>query len=442
MTRRRRQKRGFTLVELMISLVMGLIVALAAVGLARTATTTFYEQARISGVEANVRAASERLRNDLSRVAYMSTPSLRWDPQVARVPGTFGAAWRIPELTTLQGLSIAPADPAVRSHALTTHTSNALTPQQIEIAGNLTSDDVYRGQFIADAGGLGCGSAQIRLSADADAAVRRLFGGATVNSEQVQMTQLVFTPGDRMTPAVPNQQYAVQVMDMRGCFHYLTVCNVLPSGQLNSVVLNLAGGILTTAQTGGDVCGARLMEEVAIAPVHRVRWSLGPEAAGSRRIDTVVEGATAPNKFNLYRQLLAFDGVNPIGQPELIAEYAVDLKFGLIVNSGPPAPAQPVFTNIDFEANDALFTQWTDPTASGQAVGAHRVRSVRYRLAFRTPLPDRRAQMLVPPGPPYISRYCMGGDPCTDWARVRTVISEVVLFNQARADWAPPVVTP
>ena len=434
MRRRIRRRRGFTLVELMISLVMGLIVALAAVALARTATTTFYEQARISGVEANVRSASERLRSDLSRVAYMSTPNIQWDEKLARTPGSVGGPYRIPALQNLQGLRIAPADPAVRSHALTTHARNNLTPHEIHIAGNLTSDDVYRGQFIASAGGLGCGSAQIRLSADADPAVRRLFNGATANAQQVQMTQLVFMPGEQMTPSVAGQQYAVQVMDMRGCFHYLTVCGVLTSGQLNSVVLNLAGGILTTAETQGDVCGARVMEEVAIAPIQRVRWSLGLEN-DPRRVDTVVEGTGAPNKFNLYRQIMAADGVTTIGQPELIAEYGVDLKLALLVNSAPAAPAQPVFTNIGFEENDGMFAQWAGPaTTSTQLMGPHRIRSVRYRLAFRTSLPDRRADLPMPGGPPYMSRYCMGGDPCTDWARVRTVISEVVLFNQARAN--------
>ncbi len=432
MTTRRRQKRGFTLVELMISLVMGLIVALAAVALARTATTTFYEQARISGVEANLRAASERLRNDLSRVAFMSTPNLQWDPQVARFPGGVGAPFWNPTLTTLQGLRITPADPAVRSHALTSHARNNLTPQEIHIAGNLTSDDVYRGTFISAAGGVGCGAAQVRLNADGDAAVRRMFNGSTDNNVQQQMTELVFTPGARMNPPVTTQ-YAVQVMDMRGCYHYLTVCNVLPSGQPNSVVLNLAGGILTTAQTGGAVCGAQVMEEVAIAPVHRVRWRLGPET-DPRRVDTVVEGAGAPNKFNLYRELMDATGQTPVGQPELIAEYAVDLKLALVVNSQTLPRSQPVFTNIDFEANDGEFAQWAGLTST-PAVGPHRIRSVRYRLAFRAPLPDRRADLPIPPGPPYMSRYCMGGDPCTDWARVRTVISEVMLFNQARADW-------
>src|SRR5205823_2689367 len=64
---RERSDQGFTLVELMVSLVAGLIVTIAVVGLARAATTTFFEAARIASVESTVRNASERLRQDLAR---------------------------------------------------------------------------------------------------------------------------------------------------------------------------------------------------------------------------------------------------------------------------------------------------------------------------------------------------------------------------------------
>jgi prepilin-type N-terminal cleavage/methylation domain-containing protein len=423
-----RRRRGFTLVELMISLVMGLIIALAAVGLARTSTTTFYEQARVSGVEANVRAASERLRSDLSRVAYMSTPNIRWDSRLARTPGAVGDPYRILALQDLQGIRIGKAD-AIRNHAYSVR--NEITPHEIHIAGNLTSDDVYRGQLMA-ADGAGCGGTQVRLSGDADPAVRRLFNGETSSAGRKSMTQVVFMPGEKMNPAVTGVQYAVQVMDMRGCFHYLTVCGVDESAQPNSVVLRLAGGILTTVDTGGDVCGTRLMEEVAIAPIQRVRWNLAVEN-DARRIDTTLDGKDAPNKFNLYRQVLAANGTTEVGPPELIAEYAVDLKLGLVVDSS-ASGNPPAFSNFDFEADDSKVEEWAGPAStSTQARGAHRIRSVRYRLAFRTPFPDRRADLPMPSGPPYISRYCMGADPCVEWARVRTVISEVALLNQAKA---------
>ena len=428
------RSRGFTLVELMVSLVMGLIIALAAVALARTATTTFYEQARISGVEASVRAASERLRNDLSRASYMSTPNIQWDPRIARIPGAVGQPYRIPALQDLQGIRILPADASVRGHAYTLR--NGLSPHELQIAGNLTTDDVYRGQFMVDAGG-GCGTV-VRLSGQADPAVRRLFNGAADAAGRQAMTEGAFMPGLRMSPPVPRMLYAVQVMDMRGCFHYLTVCGVAPDPtQPESVLLQLEGsgsdGILTTQATLGDVCGARVMEEVAIAPIQRVRWFLGVENE-PRRLDPVLEG-TGTNKFNLYRQVLAANSL-PVGAPEVVAEHAVDMKFGLFVDSSVPG-APPTTVNANFESDDALFATWAGQVgaASLQNMGPQRIRSVRYRLAFRTPFPDRRADLPTSAGPPYITRYCMGPEPCTDWARVRTVISEVALLNQARANY-------
>jgi prepilin-type N-terminal cleavage/methylation domain-containing protein len=425
------QERGFTLVELMVSLIMGLIISLAAVALARTATTTFYEQARVSGVEASIRSASERLRSDLSRASYMSTPNIQWDPKLAKVPGAVGDPYRIVALQSLQGIRLAKAASAIRAHAL--EVKNGLTPHELYVSGNLTTDDSYRGQLVA-ADGTGCGGATVRVSPDADPAVRRLLNGATSATDRVSMAQVSFMPGLKMNPAQTGFGYAVQVTDMRGCTHYLTVCNVIDaSANLpDAIDLQLNGGILTTNDTGGDVCGARLMEEVSIAPIQRVRWGLAVET-DARRIDTTLDG-DGSNKLNLTRQLLAADGTTAIGPAEVIAEYAVDLKLGLLVDSS--TSGTPVtFTNLDFEADDGSFDEWAGlASASTQAKGPHHIRSVRYRLAFRTPYADRRANLVMPSGPPYLSRYCtVDADPCTDYARVRTVISEVALLNQAKA---------
>ena len=88
MMRRARAQEGFTLIELTVSLVAGLIVALGIVGLSRDATHTFHEEMRSSVAEANLRTAVDRLRADLSRAGYMSTGNVALDPMVARPPGT------------------------------------------------------------------------------------------------------------------------------------------------------------------------------------------------------------------------------------------------------------------------------------------------------------------------------------------------------------------
>jgi hypothetical protein len=54
-------------------------------------------------------------------------------------------------------------------------------------------------------------------------------------------------------------------------------------------------------------------------------------------------------------------------------------------------------------------------------------------MAFRAALPDRRADLPMASPAPYIARYNMNNG--TDWARVRTVMSEVALLNQEKATW-------
>jgi hypothetical protein len=72
-------------------------------------------------------------------------------------------------------------------------------------------------------------------------------------------------------------------------------------------------------------------------------------------------------------------------------------------------------------------------------IGPERIRSVRVRLVTRAALADRNANIPVAPAnfgaQPYLYRYCMGG-PCVSpggqWARARTVTTEVALPNQQR----------
>jgi prepilin-type N-terminal cleavage/methylation domain-containing protein len=214
----RAARRGFTLVELMVSLVAGLIVTIAVVGLARTATTTFYEEARLSAVEASARNASERLRQDLTRVAFMSTgniklarndsPTVPFGQKISHLPGAATPS-RYGALTNdLQGIRVlVGGSTATAQGPNNLSTVNGLNPDAIELTGNYTTDDSYRGRMV--------GSNTVVLTATypdgtlGDPAVARLLSGANPD----RSLRNAFTPG-APTGVVP--PFLARVVDPRG----------------------------------------------------------------------------------------------------------------------------------------------------------------------------------------------------------------------------------
>lgn len=434
--RRRRARHGFTLVELMISLVMGLLVTLAAVGLARTATNTFHEQARLSLTEMGVRSGAERLRQDLMRVSYMSTGNIALDPKVARRADWMSAAQRAryPYLTNLQGIRVFVGGSKAGTEGSTElklATGNGLNPDVLEITGNLTTDDAYIGT-IAMGGACPAGGGQVVLiDPRADSASYMLVGGGDAGAASVlAAARSAFLPAD-------DRQFLAQVTDAMGCKHYAPVCAVTLEGEMIGVHLVGDGGrAVLYSHSVHDAyenppglaasCGASEGGKVSIAPVARVRWALTPSTA------LLAGGDASGPKFDLTRQLLDVEGA-PVGEAEIVAEYAVDLKFALTLwdptTAATSAPAVEVLDFDDAAANDLVAST----SVSGMR-GPQHVRSVRFRLATRASTPDRSVDLPTAPGRPYMSRYCIDGElsSCTRFARVRTIMGEVALQNQAR----------
>ncbi len=435
----RKRSRGFTLVELMVSLVAGLIVTIAVVGLARTATTTFFEEARLSTVEATVRSASERLRQDLSRTAYMATGNLPlagsnvapaspalavpYGQRISHVAGSSPS--RYGSITdNLQGIRLIPGGSATATNAPNgLGTLNGLNPDELYLTGNFTTDDAYRGRI--------SGNTIVSTVLD-DPAVARLIAGPDPNLA----VRNAFAPGS--PPAGAIYQTLARVVDARGCasFVVLTDASGTAAGATFTFLAPSDGytPILTPDQDNGG-CGASPQEEVTINPVQIVRWYIGPTSFALRP-DPAVDDYQ--NKFDLYREFRTpSNGPIPTpGGPQVVAEYAVDLKFGFTVDDPSTAvlpPANRTILDMDNPADAVKIAAYTQPvsgTASG-APGPQRVRSVRYRLATRAALPDRSAPLPIAPFAPYIVRYCTEAT-CKHTARVRTIMSEVSLTNQSR----------
>lgn len=444
MTRRPRGQEGFTLVELTVSLVAGLIVALGIVGLSRDATHTFHEEMRSSVAEANLRTAIDRLRADLSRAGYMSTGNVATDPLIAKLPGSgnpinpalVGLA-RLSSIVLQQGGSAGVTPLSATQDA-------PMNPDVLDIAGNMTSTDQYEVSIIQPGGAGGC--QQIFLDAQSPSMFRILGLGAN----GAQELNNIFQP-----TAGGLGQFIVRLVDKTGHSQFLLTCgSVVPTGIAGGgtqpyILINPSTPVQMAASTGtvGGLSGYG--SGSLVNPVQIVRWQIMPATSepsqyqnsplsGLPMTPTVVD----PTKYDLVRSYVdAVTGTLVPGTTEVVAEYAVDLEFAFSVDAG-LSNLQPLIQTFPFDS--ALNVPWAPDITKGVVPnqGAERIRSVRVRLVTRAAEADRTLNVPVPNAtPPFTYRYCVltGGrcDPVNtagvlQYARARTVTAEVALSNQAR----------
>jgi prepilin-type N-terminal cleavage/methylation domain-containing protein len=439
-TRARARDRGFTLIELTVALLAGLIVGLGIMGLSRESTRTFHEEMRAAAAEANLRTAADRLRADLARAAYMSTGDVQNDTMITRAPGT-GVVPGFLGLAQLSSIQLFPNVSAV--NGLTLSAVNGISPMALQIGGNMTSTDSYSGSLQPATAG---GCQQINLSATTPA-MYRILASPTPATELANL----FAP----VPAGVNAQFMVRVYDKTGHSQYLVTCPGNPTG--------LAGGapnwqpyvlvapqtpVLTAQQTlGVSNLNGFDAGSLWVNPVQIVRWEImaASKEPGQYTSSPMSGQPTAPltpdpNKYDLVRSYVdAVSGKSIAGTMEVVAEYAVDLDIAFSIDSGVSA-LQPSLQTFAFE--DPRITTWAAAPIANPAgiAGPARIRSVRARVVTRSAQADRTLNVAVPgTAGEYMYRYCVvigGCDPLNQtgvlqYARARTLTLEVALNNQS-----------
>ncbi len=431
---RRARRRGFTLIELMVSLVAGLFVAMAVVALSKDATDTFHEEARTASAEMSLRTAVGRLRSDLERAAFMSTANIQKDTHIAHLPG----APNVPTSGSYQGLyKLAGLHLYYEGSKPATPLSAAegLAPDAIDISGNFTTTDAYVVRILENGQG-SCGGQRLELAIDSPA-MWRILGQANPDAA----LEAAFQP-------VPGAQFLVRVEDDTGHFQYVPTCSGKAAGVNGAglaatawVDVEANGGVkILSAQethTNGGATGLGI-GRLRVNPVQTVRWEL-------RALDTT-QPRDAPyaalvsnnlDKYELFRTYV--DALGTLtNQTEIVAEYAVDLKFAFSADLDLATQQQRQLTvyGLSDPRNKDIAD---DVTLSSGTEAPQRIRSVRFRLATRSAIADRTDSLAAPPANAqqgaYPLRYCVLAKGCTPgitgWARMRTITSEVALPNQA-----------
>jgi prepilin-type N-terminal cleavage/methylation domain-containing protein len=432
----RRRARGFTLVELMVAMTAGLIVSLAVVALSTQATTTFHEEGRTATAEMSLRTAIERIRGDLNRAAYMSTPNIQKDPLIAHAPDQPNIPTTSPAgIKLLSSIRLIHPSPAKN---LPLSVANGLTPDTLEVSGNFTTTDSYVVRVL-DAGG-GCGGQRLTLAIDSPAMWRVL---ATPNPDAT--FEAMFQP-------VAGGAFIVRVEDDTGHYQFVQTCTgkaagITGSGLAASAYVDVATTtpILSAAdtKTQGGAVGLGV-GRLSVNPVQTVRWEVRPIDTSQTRdnpyrelyLTATTDGGSSA-KYELFRTYVDAAGTL-VDQTELVAEYAVDFKVAfsadLVDLTTDPNRVLTVYGMSDTALNEAL----ADDVTVVRPHGPERIRSVRFRLSTRSSIADRETALVAPAANlqqgDYPLRYCILEAGCTSngYARVRTTTTEVTLMNQAR----------
>lgn len=409
---RRRQTRGteraFTLIELMVAMVGGMFVSIAVFTLAKHSSAFSLRQARIADATLQSVVGFERMKADIARAGFLSTPNLRRDPNLCGNPADpLYPAW----LGRLASVFIEPIPPLQLS---TEASRNGLTPNHIVLSGSYASPD----QFVARAIVQG-NPTQVFLVPDS-------LGMANIGYPD--------NPVANTLARVFGAGRALRVVDDAGGVQFGTIAAVT-GGANPSITLAAAPPLQFRSGSAGQ-CGVRGHGKNVVNVVNIVNYdirSLDDAAVHPTFVHMFRGGPTyEATRRELIREELDVTGTPIAGTLELIAEYAVDLGFSIFIADS--------VTNPLSRLDGGDVTNFAgNPTVLAAGAGPQLIRAVHAWLSVRSQEADRTTDLsLVTTAPgPNLLRISVNPDDGTrpPFARLRTVQSTIPLNNQARITW-------
>ncbi len=428
---RQTSKRGFTLIELLVAIMAGLLVATAAVSFSRQATRFFAQESRIASAQMSVLAGFQRLQADLARSAYMAPTDMARDYAANKICAPNYDTWpgSVKELTSIR-ISSATSKPDV-----------------VRVAGNLDSSEMFPVLAIA-AKGTGH---EVFLQTNNGPMTRAGFIPSA--SARDAAFQAVFRPG-RLIRILDDQgkyEYEIIKSSSYSASPVITTVGRLP---LRSEISMASGA--TSASCGlSDGLGTQ------INPISVVEYRIANLSALSPYKDTIYHenyrvADSDANRMELVRSevlLLESSGSGSGGaggaggaggsgstlpslteQPEIVAEFAVDLKVGVWTTS--TASGGVVRGNLRYLAPGSAAGATLPTVALAPVGGPTAIRALDLRLVVRSREADRSetidevANPLVSDGYMFRSKVSEGR-----WARTRTLTATISLMNHRGEAW-------
>ena len=415
----RRRSQAFTLVEILVALTAGVMVSLAAFGLSRNATNFFQHEARISTAQLAVTLGINRISADLQRAGFLSSPNARMDPSVCG-QGLWGS---VPGLSSLAGVTILAGNTPGTSQI----GQNALNPDALVIGGSLDSSEVFTVQCVVQGTG-GAPALQLQAASfdNAMARVVQSLSGGTL----ADRLNAMFAHGrivQIFDPATGNRYFGVL-----GAAPAVTVVGDVATVQLASTPSIPVRPGSACGMIAPPTCGGGLLVSVITRARYDIRSLVGATGSPYAGLVTAPAGVAAitgdAGRMELVRVELDAANAEIASTLELVAEYAVDMRFGITVasriqndNYNPP--------HTTYGIGDANLYPIADDPAAGPTATPQRIRAVQLRLAARTRAPDRSTDLPTGNDGRRL-HFLVDGALAPPYARVRTGYTNVALVNQ------------
>jgi Tfp pilus assembly protein PilW len=411
MSRRKRQSRGFTIIELMVALTGGMFVIVAVFALARDSGRFYQRETRVANATIGGLLGFDRLRGDIARAGFLASPNITKDIRVCDPPQ---ASW--PQL--LRNLSaVQITQPAASTNAALL--ANGRNPPTLLLAGSYASPDNFAAKPLNN------GTTVTMNLEPGRAALLRLGNG--VNPDTTTM-QSVFGAGRALRIVQKGLQYYGQIVTAAGGLTpSVTISNTAPPIQFRSGSASGCG--LQPFADGAAV--------TSINVVNFIQYSVGaPQTAAATAAYAEVFAqslnvAGESTRTELLRTELNLAGAAIDGTEEIVAEYAVDLNLQVSAVTALTGCCNPTVTLLS--PGDATYAAYTG-SVFGTTNTPQRMRSVRARLGVRSREGDRVANVPSDAGAG-LFRFNVGTGTNEPFARVRTFQADIALHNQADILW-------
>jgi hypothetical protein len=387
--------RGFTLVELMVALTGGLFLSAVVFALSRDTTRFYQQETRVASATLAGLVGFERLKADIQKAGYLSTPNIQDDPRVpAAFRPTIASPLMIQQLASLRIKANTPNLSSNTAFAANAAAGQTLTPDQIVLSGSyVVADEFPIGQT---------DGTQINLQDGFPPLARLGHTGASTADKNAIMAN-VFAVG-RIVRVLDNLN--------RMQFSEITAVTGDPPSVTVSPPIQPIGHGTTASINVVNVIRYQIRDLKAQA---NPRWA---------PLFTASDGAPGEgSRTELVREELNASGNVIDGSTDIVAEYAVVLDLTVSGQLAPNVPS--LIRSNPGDSNFTTFFPLSDLDGRPQGV-----RTVRVRFGVRSREADRPANIS---GGNAVYRFRV--DTNEGWARVRNFQADIALMNQMGVQW-------